>query len=337
MSANPTASNPTVFPDSEKFDGTNWFSWKRAILTAAEIKGADGYLLGQIPQPSPAPPPSTNPQTIPLPPDPTPWDSPTPSASEWKMRNAWTKGLIMYNCINPVGLGVDLAGTAADAWAALVSLYDISSDVAAVNAQRDLRNTMFKDGDDLMAHISTLRTKWRKANASGANITDADFRMILLSSLPPSWDMLVATLYDTKTSMDVITRISTHWERIKGQSQPKDVSATALATGSRKPAPCSNLQCSNCGRRGHLKDRCYWPGRGVEGQFPPGFGKRGGETGLAQAAQMPSSKPTANVAVVSEKAFALVTRAAMAASTEARRGTTPTYADSGASDNCFTR
>ncbi|PPR03887.1 hypothetical protein CVT26_000818 [Gymnopilus dilepis] len=295
MSANPTASDPTVFPDSRNFDGTNWFSWKRAILTAAEIKGADGYLLGQ---------------NVPLPPDPTSWDSTTPSASEWKMRNAWTKGLILHNCVNPVGL-------------ALVSLYDVSSDVAAVNAQRDPRNTMYNDGDDLMAHISTLRTKWRKANASGANITDADCRVIVLPSLSPSWDTLVATL--------------TQSERVKEQSKSRDVSAAALATSARKPPPRSNLQCSNYGHRGHLKEKCYWPGGGMEGQFPPGFGKRGGESGSAQTPPAPNSKPTANVAVVSEKAFALVTRVAIAAPTEARNGPIPTYADSSASDNCFTK
>lgn len=147
MSTLMSTANPTVFPDAKKFDGTNWYLWKQVILTTTKIKGINGYLLGQIPQPSPSPPTAPTATTTALSPKLTSWNSLSPLPSKWKMRNVWTKGLILYNCINPVGLELNLARTAAGAWAALISLYDIQSDIAAVNAQCDLCNMIFKDVD----------------------------------------------------------------------------------------------------------------------------------------------------------------------------------------------
>jgi len=33
----------------------------------------------------------------------------------------------------------------------------------------------------------------------------------------------------------------------------------------------------NCKQRGHSIENCYWQGGGKKGQFPPGFGRHGGE------------------------------------------------------------
>jgi len=40
-----------MFPDNEKFDGTNWITWSKSILIAACIRGAYGYLTGTIKKP----------------------------------------------------------------------------------------------------------------------------------------------------------------------------------------------------------------------------------------------------------------------------------------------
>ncbi|KAG2014964.1 nonmuscle myosin heavy chain b [Coprinopsis cinerea AmutBmut pab1-1] len=103
---------------------------------------------------------------------------------------------------------------AAEAWTTLTTQFDLRDDVTLINAQRDLRNSLFKDGDDLAAHIADLRTKWTTANALGAKVDDADFRMVVLASLPASWDNVVATLYGSKSSTDTIARLLMHWNRI---------------------------------------------------------------------------------------------------------------------------
>ena len=147
----------------------------------------------------------TSAQSISLPPEPTPWTSRAPSEDEWEICDTWMMGLLIYNVKNPVGLGVRMEGTAAEAWKSLTDQYHVMSKLALVNAQRELHMTILNEGGDLLAHISDLRTKWTKANAAGAKIEDTDFWMIFLSSLPTSRDSLVAMLYDARSSADIIT------------------------------------------------------------------------------------------------------------------------------------
>ena len=204
--ATTTSNNPPIFTDENKFDGTNWIGWSNAITIAAHLCSACRYLEGTVNTPTVnINTIQTDVQDTPLPPEPTPWTSRTPSEDEWEICNAWTMGLLIYNIKNPVGLGVRMEGSTADAWKSLTDRYHVTSELTLVNAQRKLRMTILNEGGDLLAHISDLHTKWMKANAAGAKIEDTDFCMILLSSLPTSWNSLLATLYDAKSSADIIT------------------------------------------------------------------------------------------------------------------------------------
>jgi len=122
---------PPIFADEHKFDGTNWIAWSKFIRVAARMKGAFDYLDGSIKDPSaPAPTTSltstpaatgnttstkTSTTSVPLPSNEMPWDSLNPFTAEWNIRNAWAEVLLIYNIKNPIGLGIDIAGTAADA------------------------------------------------------------------------------------------------------------------------------------------------------------------------------------------------------------------------------
>ncbi|XP_006462902.1 hypothetical protein AGABI2DRAFT_52770, partial [Agaricus bisporus var. bisporus H97] len=205
----------------------------------------------------------------------TPWESTTPSANEWRVRNAWTMGLLIYNTADPVGLGININGSAADAWKSYTDTYQITSEIALLNAEQDLRNIVFSDGEDFVDFISRLHTKWSNATALGAQISDISFRTIILNALPRSWDPIVATLYTTQTSRDAINQLMTHWARIsRDRTNNPQTTTSALQTTSNnrgcQRSQNSNLLCtnSNCGRRGHMIENCYWPGGGKAGQFP---------------------------------------------------------------------
>ncbi|GLB45565.1 hypothetical protein LshimejAT787_2400230 [Lyophyllum shimeji] len=199
---------PPIFPDEEKFDGTNFFGFKTRILIATRVRGALGYLEGIIKKPSPLP-------TGALPPEPTDWTSTSPSVEEWGVRDAWVLALITYNTKNPVGLGVKIDGTAAEAWESLTDTYGTTSELAAVHAEKVLRNTTFSDDTDFLEHIATLRMRWTAATEKGATIDDRTFRGIIIASLPESWNEVVSTLYGTKNSAELIAGLTLHWERLR--------------------------------------------------------------------------------------------------------------------------
>ncbi|EKM76934.1 hypothetical protein AGABI1DRAFT_93847 [Agaricus bisporus var. burnettii JB137-S8] len=137
-------SAPPIFADAAKFNGLNWVTWKGLVKIAAELQGVYGYLDGSIinsTTPSPTPPTitaATPATTTPSSPE-TSWESTTPTPSEWKVRNAWAMGLLIYNTSDPVGLGINIHGTAADAWKSYMETYEVVSEIAVLNAELDLQ------------------------------------------------------------------------------------------------------------------------------------------------------------------------------------------------------
>ncbi|XP_006457163.1 hypothetical protein AGABI2DRAFT_181495 [Agaricus bisporus var. bisporus H97] len=315
MSNNTGGSAPPIFADTAKFNGTNWVSWSGMIRIAAELRGVSGYLDGTVINPATVnsaqtipvitttPSPTTTTATTTSTPSETPWESTTPRTAEWKVRNAWTMGLLIYNTTDPIGLGISIGGTAADAWKSYLDTYEVASEIATLNAEMELRNMVYTDGQDFTEFISRLRTKWSNANALGAKIDDKAFRTIILNSLPRSWDSIVATLYTTKTSREAISQLLTHWARVSRDRVTTSQTTSALQTTTtqsnnrnRQRSQNSQLTCTNpnCGRRGHTIEFCYWPGGGKAGQFPPGFGRRGGAGGSASNTATGGYQPSAN-------------------------------------------
>ncbi|XP_006456757.1 hypothetical protein AGABI2DRAFT_139406 [Agaricus bisporus var. bisporus H97] len=139
---------------------------------------------------------------------------------------------------------------------------EVASEIAILNAELTLRNSTYVDGQDFIEFITQMRTKWSNATALGAPIDDKSFRTIILNALPRTWDPIVATLYTTQSS--------------------RDAAIDYFGT------PGFN----------HYIENCYWPGGGKAGQFPPGFGKRGGARGSA-APNNSTSQTSANAVTTS--------------------------------------
>ncbi|KAF5368208.1 hypothetical protein D9615_010532 [Tricholomella constricta] len=321
---------------------------------ATRLRGANGYLNGVTQKPvakSSSEPVAT----------PTELSSPTPSPEEWDARDAWLLALITYNTKNPIGLGVNMEGSAAEAWKSLTDTYDDASDFAAADAERTLRNTMYAEGTDFSEHIKDLRTKWKEATEKGALVPDKAFKVIILDSLPEPWNVIASTLYSVSTSSIAISRLTLHWDRLRRQNASAGTTTTVLQTRTTStPKPKSTLICvnSNCGRTGHTIENCYWKGGGKEGQFPANFRNRGrtGNTATTAANTTAAvadagSATTANIAsTVQNPSVTYALSACIANDIEeiyspdtkmtqtlvlASTAVVPTFADSGASDHCF--
>ncbi|KAJ7667301.1 hypothetical protein B0H17DRAFT_990307, partial [Mycena rosella] len=109
-----------LLPDGEKFDGTGYSGFNTKILVLAKARGLGGYLDGTIQKPlTSISAPGGTAQTTALPPDPTSVYSLTPSLEEWIHRDAFALALLVLNVKNPVGLGLKLDGSAAEAMQSL--------------------------------------------------------------------------------------------------------------------------------------------------------------------------------------------------------------------------
>ena len=200
-------SNPPTFPEEFLFDGTNYIMFRDQVLLAARLRGTKGYLNGTIETPNLK-------MTVPAPPVMEWWDK-NPLHQDWQVQNAWTLALIVYNTKNPVGLEIKISDTAARAWEMLKASYGTISDLGANMAENVVRATKYSDGMDFQEHITSLCVKWNHAVKKGAKIKNNQFRAIVISSLPASWDYIVASLQSTKTSIKLIARLNVHSEHLK--------------------------------------------------------------------------------------------------------------------------
>ena len=118
--------------------------------------------------------------------------------------------MIVLNVKNPIGHGVKTDSTAAEAWKSLTDIQDAISDIGKINADTKLCSIHHTDGANLDEHIRALRTAWNRYNAQGGMMTDADFRIIILTSMPREWTTFVTTLYSLKTSAEVVIQLKIH-------------------------------------------------------------------------------------------------------------------------------
>jgi len=137
----------------------------------------------------------------------TPWSSTSLSLEEWTNRDAWTMGLLLFNTKDAVGWGINIDGTAAEAWQSYIDIYKNTSSIAWQNAIQDLCNTLYIDHTDFNLFITILRKKFSNVNALGGKLTDEDFKLIILNALPQSWDSVVAGLYGNMNSAETISRL----------------------------------------------------------------------------------------------------------------------------------
>ncbi|KAG5721928.1 hypothetical protein E4T56_gene18424 [Termitomyces sp. T112] len=154
-----STSNPNRLPtflDKLQLDGANFVHFKNRVLIAAHACRAKGYLEGTIPYLDPPASPKADEKPLgkatkfPVKPvdtgeqattTTTPWTSCNPTEEEWDLHNAWMLGFIVYNCKNPVRLGIKMDGTAAEAWNSLTKAYGVVSNLATMGAKNALHAT----------------------------------------------------------------------------------------------------------------------------------------------------------------------------------------------------
>ncbi|KAJ3861260.1 hypothetical protein EV359DRAFT_9294, partial [Lentinula novae-zelandiae] len=111
---------------------------------------------------------------------PTPLFSPTPCLEEWESRDRLVAGAIVSNVTDPVGLGIDETKRASEIWAALIKRFE--------KRDEHLRQEKYDPAEDTMEdHEKRMRNLLKKVHDLGGAATDAQFRRIVISSMPPEW------------------------------------------------------------------------------------------------------------------------------------------------------
>ena len=119
-------------------------------------------------------------------------------------QDAWTKILLTINIKDIDGLGIDTTGTAVSIWKMAKDNYEITSEMTKINAQEELQTIKYTDDDDFPTHLFIMCSKLSQVHAMGTTISDNTFKVILLNSLPKTWNPAVVPLYNNTSVTNFI-------------------------------------------------------------------------------------------------------------------------------------
>ena len=154
--------------------------------------------------------------------------------------------------------------------------------------RRALYRASAEEGFDMITHISKLRGLQDELHVMENLVSDEDFVMILLTSLPESWDNYTGSYLGssgnkpTIKSHELIAVLLEEDRRRKGRNG--ESAGTALHAHRKDNGENKDRDCFNCKKKGHIKSECWAKGGGREGQGPKGR-KGSGKKNRANQAQ----------------------------------------------------
>ena len=246
----------------EMLKAHNWMPWKRRMLAVLQDLGLDKFIAIDAKLPESA--------------DPT-----KPTDEELEQQRKWREGDTKACTRIELAIGdaemIHISGamTVREMWSQLTLVKESKGRLGVLATRRALYRATAEEGFDMVEHISNLRKLQEELHLMDNKVTDEDFVMILITSLPESWDNYTSSYLGssgnkpTLSSHELVAILMEEDRRRKGRNND---SATSLqAKGQNKGKGTDpKVECYNCHKKGHMSKDCWAKGGGREGQGPKG-------------------------------------------------------------------
>jgi hypothetical protein len=152
--------------------------------------------------------------------------------------------------------------TAKETWDVLADRFNSRSLSNVVFLRRKFINARMHKGDSMGAHLGKVKDLYHRLCSIGANIPESDLVLVILSSLPAEYDMLVVTFEARnieELTYDVVATRLLHEERRHTEQRPSSSHKALAATDAPLPPPSRGnkaVTCFFCGRQGHIEREC---------------------------------------------------------------------------------
>jgi hypothetical protein len=176
-------------------------------------------------------------------------------------------------------------------WTQLCTVKEARGQLGIMSYRRKLYRTIADEGSDIAAHITELRSIQEQLNTMSSLVSDQEFLIALITSLPESWDQFTSSYLAanngqltttttpgnnssagspvTITSHELVALILEEYRRRKEKAGESATGSAALFGKSQRTHQHSNSSkddgCFNCGVSGHMAKDCWSKGGGKEG------------------------------------------------------------------------
>ena len=164
------------------------------------------------------------------------------------------------------------AMTACEMWNQLALVKESKGRLGVLATHRALYRASAEEGFDMVDHISHLQKLQEELHLMDNKVNDEDFVMILITSLPESWDNYTSSYLGsssnkpTLSSHKLIAILMEEDQHRKGQSNESVTSLQGKGKVAGKSTKDSSVECYNCHKTGHMLKDCWAKGGGKEGQ-----------------------------------------------------------------------
>lgn len=264
--------NPTL-PDRELTPGCAEFSWYlNSLLSAVCSIGLLGYLDGSVKPPrlrmvlSRKKDADGNPTYKPSP-EPTaamPVNSTNPSILEFELCDGHVAGAIYQNIVNLAGYNLTPMLTSCEMYILLRKWFLTQSKTAKRIACQCLTSAKYAEETHMENHITYMQGLYQEALLAGCNITEIEFKSLILASLPKSMCASVQ-IYQDKDLNSIKSGLiedymEDHADDLSTPLQASDMTALFVRGAA--------THCTNCQQPYHSAKKGWAHGGGAEGDAP---------------------------------------------------------------------
>src|SRR5258708_17280012 len=224
-----------------QFDGSNWSNWLgilKALLTLHEAE--DIFALKMAPS--------------------------RVDKSEWDSLQRRTKAYLhLYVKPNVFSLIASDAEfpTFKNKWEKLKQVYGgATSSTTIFNLWIQLTQARLDDSQPMISQLAKLNEAWVNLSNTSMGITDIQYCLILLNTLPSSYEVVATTILTSGapsmlSHTDIIARILNEEGRHSGNSAALNAARAPIKSdGKKKRKDHSNLTCHYCNKKGHIQPDC---------------------------------------------------------------------------------
>jgi hypothetical protein len=140
------------------------------------------------------------------------------------------------------------------AWEALYGVHEAKTIGNKLFLRRRFFTIKMQEEDDMLVHINTVKALADQLRSIEVNITDEDVYMVLLMSLPPSFDNLVTSLESMSTKdVDLQFIVARLFHEV---SKRKECESSETTTLMNKTHKSNEKLCFCCKKPGHFMKNC---------------------------------------------------------------------------------